>query len=42
MSGYFMDNFGRRTLMICGDLLIIFALLAGYFMLDVSGSAEWD
>ncbi len=37
-----MDNFGRRTLMICGDILIIFALLAGYFMLDFSNSAGWD
>lgn len=28
--------------MICGDMLIIFALLAGYFMLDISNSAGWD
>ena len=34
LSGSFMDNFGRRTLMLFGDLLIIISLLSCYYMLD--------
>lgn len=37
-----MDNFGRKTLMLCGDFLIIVALLSGYYMLDFSSGTQWD
>lgn len=37
-----MDNFGRRTLMLCGDFLIIIALLSGYYILDLDVSSQWD
>lgn len=33
-SGGVMDWFGRRTLMLCGDAIIILALLSGFYMVD--------
>jgi hypothetical protein len=34
ISGGVMDRFGRRTLMIGGEILIIFALVSGYYIID--------
>jgi MFS family permease len=40
ISGYFMDNFGRRILMLGGVSLIILSLLGGCFMLEFSSSSS--
>lgn len=37
-----MDNFGRRTLMIFGEVLIISSLFSGYYMVDFDASSQWD
>lgn len=37
-----MDNFGRRTLLIFGDILIILSLFSCYYMLDFDSSSQWD
>lgn len=42
LSGAFLDRFGRRTLMICGASMIIFALLSGYYMVDYDAASKWD
>lgn len=42
ISGAVMDRFGRRTLMICGEVMIVSALLAGYYMIDFDASSKWD
>lgn len=35
ISGTLLDKFGRKTLMAFGDLLITFALISGYLMINV-------
>ncbi len=42
ISGGVMDRFGRRSLMICGETMIIVALLTGYYMLDFDKESLWD
>jgi hypothetical protein len=37
-----MDKFGRRTLMIGGEILIILALVSGYYMIDFDKDSKWD
>ncbi len=37
-----MDNFGRRTLLLGGSVMIIIALMTGYYMLDFDVDSKWD
>jgi hypothetical protein len=41
ISGYFMDNLGRRILVLCGDFLIIISLVGGYLILDLKVGEQW-
>lgn len=42
ISGGLMDRFGRRSLMICGEIMVILALLTGYYMVDFDQEGKWD
>ena len=37
-----MDVFGRRTLIIGGEILMILALVSGYYMVDFDRESQWD
>lgn len=42
ISGGLMDRFGRRSLMIFGEIMVILALLTGYYMVDFDKESLWD
>ena len=42
ISAIVVDKFGRRSLILIGEILIIFALLGGFYMLDYDAASKWD
>ena len=42
ISGSLLDKFGRRSLMLIGETIIIISLLSAYYVLDYDKESGWD
>ena len=42
ISGSLLDKFGRRSLMLLGETVVILSLLSAYYMLDYDAVSGWD
>ena len=42
ISGSLLDKFGRRSLMLLGETIIILSLLGAYYVLDYDKASGWD
>lgn len=42
VCGSLVDRFGRRSLMILGETIIVLALFSGYYLLEFGAASGWD